>query len=307
MRILVTGGLGAIGQPLVAELRRRGYDVWLCDRVHHPDPRYRRCDVGEWREIEALFGETTFDLVYHLAGEFGRHNGEEHYEAVWRTNAVGTKNVLRMQEQQGFRMVFASSSEVYGEQPVRLSEDLPARAAVRPLNDYAISKWVNEQQILNSAERHGTSTVRFRLFNVYGPGEPYSVYRSMVCRFVYSALHDLPYRVYTDHGRSVCFVDDAVRSIANIAERFKPGEVYNIGSEETRPVKEISDAVLRELGKSDRLVEYRRIDAHNVVEKQCDARKAVRDLEHHNAVGLEEGIRRTIAWQLATYGEPSAT
>ena len=53
--------------------------------------------------------------MYHLAAEFGRINGEEHYEQVWRTNAIGTRNVLELQRERGFRHIFASSSEVYGE------------------------------------------------------------------------------------------------------------------------------------------------------------------------------------------------
>ena len=98
MRILVTGGLGAVGSVLVRELRARGNDVWLCDLSHHHDAQYVRCDVGEFRQVERLLAQHDFDTVYHLAAEFGRNNGEDYYEKVWQTNAVGTKNILRMQE-----------------------------------------------------------------------------------------------------------------------------------------------------------------------------------------------------------------
>ncbi|HQE19325.1 MAG TPA: NAD(P)-dependent oxidoreductase, partial [Aggregatilineales bacterium] len=115
MRILVTGGLGAVGAPLTRELRRRGHEVWVADRVHAEGPNYLRCDVGMYRQVERLFEDRTFDLVYHLAAEFGRWNGEDFYETLWQSNAIGTKNILRMQEKYGFRMVFTSSSEVYGD------------------------------------------------------------------------------------------------------------------------------------------------------------------------------------------------
>ncbi len=71
-----------------------------------------------------------------------------------------------------------------------------------------------------------------RLFNTYGPGEPYSTYRSVICRFVYSALHDMPYTVYNGHTRTSTYITDMVFTLANIAERFKPGEVYNIAGTE---------------------------------------------------------------------------
>ncbi len=301
MRVLVTGGLGAVGAPLARELRRRGHEVWVADRVHSEGPNYLRCDVGIYRQVERLFSDQRFDLVYHLAAEFGRWNGEDFYETLWHSNAIGTKNMLRCQERYGFRMVFTSSSEVYGDWGGLMSEDVLDRHPVRQLNDYAISKWVNEMQIMNSADRFGTETVRVRLFNTYGPGEYYSEYRSVICKFVYHALHDLPYTVYLDHHRSSTFIDDTVRTLANISERFKPGEVYNIAGDEYHDIKTLSDMILNYLGKDDRLVEYVEFEKHNTRDKRADITKAKRDLDHRCTVPLEEGIPRTIEWQKEVY------
>ena len=301
MRILVTGALGVVGMPLVEELRRRGHDVWLCDRVHFQDRQYFRCDVGEYRQVERLFHESTYDLVYHLAGEFGRNNGEDFYESLWRTNAVGTKNILHFQQQQRFRMVFTSSSEIYGGYDDVMSEDVPLITSIKQLNDYAISKWVNELQIMNSADRFGTETVRLRLFNTYGPGEWYSDYRSVICLFVYRALNDIPYTVYTGHRRTFTYIEDAVRTMANICEQFIPGEVYNLAGDDYVTIKESSDMILAQLGKNDSTVRYLEFEQHNAVNKRSDATKAKRDLGHENTVGLEQGIRRTIAWQREVY------
>ena len=302
MRILVTGGLGAVGSVLVRELRQRGNEVWLCDLSHHHDAQYVRCDVGEFRQVERLFTQHEFDTVYHLAAEFGRNNGEDYYEKVWQTNAIGTKNILRMQEAQRFRLIAFSSSEVYGDYPDVMSEDVMARFAVRPLNDYAISKWVNEQQIMNSMDRFGTESVRVRLFNTYGPGEPYSPYRSVICLFIYRALHDLPYTVYLNHHRSSTYIDDCVRTLANICERFQPGEIYNIAGDEYHDIKALSDMILTYLGKDDRLVTYLEYEAHNTRDKRADTAKAVRDLGHQATVSLAEGVARTIEWQKVFYG-----
>jgi dTDP-glucose 4,6-dehydratase len=107
---------------------------------------------------------------------------EDYYEQLWRSNVVGTKNLLRLQERLRFKVVFASTSEVYGDVSEPMSEELMDAKEIRQLNDYAMSKWVNEQQIMNSASMFGTETVRVRLFNTYGPGEyftPYTVGRSL--------------------------------------------------------------------------------------------------------------------------------
>jgi len=301
MRVLVTGGLGAVGSKLVAELRTRDHEVWVADRSHSAGPNYIRCDVGMYRQVEEIFEQSEFDYVYHLAAEFGRNNGEDFYETLWHSNAVGTKNMLRMQEKHGFRMVFTSSSEVYGDWQGVMSEDVMMEHPIRQLNDYAVTKWVNEQQIMNSADRFGTETVRVRLFNTYGPGEPYSEYRSVICQFVYRALQDMRYPVYLHHHRSSTYIMDCVRTLANISENFRPGEVYNIAGDEYHDIKTLSDMILGYLGKDDSIVDYVDFEAHNTRDKKSDNTKAKRDLDHQCTVTLEEGIPLTVDWQKKVY------
>jgi dTDP-glucose 4,6-dehydratase len=183
-----------------------------------------------------------------------------------------------------------------------MSEGVLLQHPIRQMNDYAISKWVNELQIMNSADRFGTETVRVRLFNTYGPGEYYSEYRSVVCQFVYRALHDLPYTVYLDHHRTSSYIDDTVRTLANISERFRPGMVYNIAGDEYHDIKSLSAMILDYLGKDDRLVTYEPVESHNTRDKKADVANAVRDLDHRSEVPLAVGIPRTIEWQKEVYG-----
>ena len=144
--------------------------------------------------------------------------------------------------------------------------------------------------------------MRVRLFNTYGPGEYYSEYRSAICVFIYKALHGLPYTVYTRHKRTSSYIDDTARTLANIVENFKPGEVYNIAGSELHDMKRTSDIILDYLGKDDSLVEYREEEAATTLDKKVDVSKAMRDLQHKSAVSLEEGIPRTIDWQKEVYG-----
>jgi dTDP-glucose 4,6-dehydratase len=183
-----------------------------------------------------------------------------------------------------------------------MTEEVLDEHPIRQLNDYAISKWVSEMQIMNSAARFGTETVRVRLFNTYGPGEHYSEYRSVVCRFVYHALHDLPYVVYLDHHRTSTYIDDCARTLANITENFKPGEVYNIAGDEYHDIKTISDMILNYLDKDDHLVEYQPFERHNTRDKRTDNAKSRRDLGYECTVALDVGIPRTIEWQKEVYG-----
>ena len=314
MRILVTGGLGTVGAGLVSVLRNRGHHVVSCDIAHQPDevgfsvpidviePLYARCDVGEFRQIERVIEHMgPFSYVYHCAAEFGRWNGEDFYETLWRTNAVGTKNIIRLQERLKFRLIHFSSSEVYGDWPELMVETVMDEHEIKQLNDYAMTKWVNEMQVRNSILRYGTESVVVRLFNTFGPGEYYSPYRSANCRFLYCALNGLPWTVFRGHSRTSTFLTDTVRTLANIVNNFRPGETYNIGGSQHHTIEELSDAVLKVTGAPASLVRYQDSEALTTRRKLVDVSKAIRDLGHQDTYSLEEGLRITADWMCRVY------
>ena len=295
-RVLVTGGLGFIGSNLMCELERRGHEAWACDLMHSEKTNYIRCDVSKYRQVERMFIKHDFDYVYHAAAEYGRWNGEDYYENLWPTNAVGTKNILRIQEKKNFRMIFFGSAEVYGDYDGVMSEDVMDTIPIKQMNDYAISKWVNELQILNSAAMFGTESVRVRLFNVYGPGEHYTPYRGWIPKFIYNAIKDEPYTVYLGHKRTLEYVEDNCRAFANIIDNFKPGEIYNFGGDIQYEIKYVSDLILKCLQKADSKVTYKEAELFTTKIKTPDASKAKRDLNFKSTVSAEEGIKRTVEW-----------
>jgi dTDP-glucose 4,6-dehydratase len=295
-KVLVTGGRGFIGSNLVDELEKRGHEVWACDLMNAARENYIRCDVGRFRQVERVFEEHEFDYVYHAAAEYGRWNGEDYYENLWSTNAVGTKNILRMQERKKFRMIFFGSAEVYGDYDGVMSEDIMDKIPIKQMNDYAISKWVNELQIVNSAAMSETESVRVRLFNVYGVGEHYTPYRGWIPRFIFKALHDELYTVYLGHKRTLEYVEDLCRALANIIDNFKPGEVYNLGGDTQYEIKYVSDLILKNLQKDDSKVTYKEAEPFTTKVKTPDSSKAIRDLNFRLTVHAEEGIRRTVEW-----------
>jgi dTDP-glucose 4,6-dehydratase len=302
MKILVTGSRGAVGSHLVDELEGRGHEVWGMDRGHFSPQRYIRADVAEFRQFERVIQESQPDLVFHLAAEFGRWNGEHFYETMWRANAVGVKHLLTLQQQSGFRSVLFSSSEVYGDHAGVMTEDVMEQVPIRQLNDYAMSKWVNEMQAMNAQEEWGAEIVRVRLFNTYGPGEYYSEYRSAICRFIYLAMRREPLTIYLHHRRTSTYVTDTCRTLANISDHFTPGRVYNIGGEELHDMKTVDDMILEYMSIDDSHVTYAESEPMTTKDKVVDCSRARTELDHDPAVPLEVGIPKTVDWMRSVYG-----
>ena len=309
MKILVTGVLGTVGSILKNKLQDKGHEIFGIDLPHSAGEQgfvqsmssekqtYCRCDISDYRQIQRVienFG--PFDLVYNCAAEFGRWNGEDYYEQLWKTNAIGLKNIIRLQEEYSFKLVHFSSSEVYGDYEGVMSEDVMDKIEIKQMNDYAISKWANEMQIRNSRIMEGTQTVIVRLFNTYGPGEFYHPYRSVNCKFCYHALNGLPITVYTGHHRSSTYIDDAVSAIANISDNFIDGRVYNIGSNEYHSIEDLANIIWDCVGADRNLIEYKNSEVLTTKTKTPDISLSVNELGYISTVSLKDGVHKTIDW-----------
>tara|TARA_B110000444_G_C18852044_1_gene606614 strand:- start:10412 stop:11350 length:939 start_codon:yes stop_codon:yes gene_type:complete len=306
-KILVTGGAGNIGTNLCNELRSRGHKVISCDLYNTEREDYIRCDVKNYRELDNLFNSFgEFDFVYHLAAEYGRWNGEAFYENLWKSNCIGTKHVLRLQEKFGFKLIFFSSCEVYGDYDGFMTEDVMSTNKISDtyqMNDYAITKWAGELMCLNSTEMFGSQIVRVRPLNCYGPHEHFTPYRGFIPKFIYHSLKNKPYVVYKGHKRIIDYVEDSCNTFSNIVDNFIPGEVYNVGGrlEWEMDIKEYSDIVLKITNNNDSIVEYKEAESFTTKIKTVDFSKAIKDLNHNPVIDPEEGIRRTAKWMKEFY------
>lgn len=315
--ILVTGSRSVVGTKLVKILRERGHKVFGIDMAHAPGElgwerqmgqgefNYARCDISEYRQLERVFDNVgPFDYVYHTAAEFGRWNGEDYYEQLWKSNAIGTKHLIRFQEKHGFKLIHFSSSEVYGDYDGVMVEEVMDTVPIKQMNDYAISKWVNELQIRNSQLMHNTQTVVVRLFNTYGPGEWYHPYRSVNSKFCYHAIHGLPVVVHRGHFRYSTYLDDCCRTLANVCDKFKAGEVYNIGGLEYHDIETLVDHVWNFSGADRSLITYKDAEPNTVMSKKVDTSKAMRELDHKLTITLAEGVKNTVDWMREYYKIP---
>jgi dTDP-glucose 4,6-dehydratase len=312
MKILITGVLGVVGSKLEQILLARGHNVFGLDK-HHTNKNYGhglgkvegdnyfRCDISEYRQIKDVIDYVKPDLVYNCAAEFGRWNGEHFYEQVWKTNAIGMKNIIRLQEKNKFKLVHTSTSEVYGDYQDIMYEDVINKVPIDQMNDYAMSKRVNEMQIKNSQIMYDTDTVFVRIFNTYGDGEWYHPFRSVNCVFCYNLLHNKPIDVFRGHSRTSTYVYDTATTIANISDNFISGEVYNIASDTTHTIEELADLILKYTKADSSLVNYKNSEVLTTKHKLVNVDKAIRDLNHKNTIDLDTGVNKTIDWMRGYY------
>ena len=134
-----------------------------------------------------------------------------------------------------------------------------------------------------------------------GPGGYYSPYRSVNCRFLYCALHNLPWTVFRGHARTSTYLGDTARTLANIIDNFRSGETYNIGGNKMHNIEELSDVVLKVTGADPNLVRYAESEILTTKLKLVDVSKAIRDLGHQNSYSLEDGTRLTADWMREVY------
>ena len=303
--VLVTGGLGVIGGGLVPHLRKRGYDTKVMDNKIAKSPDYIRADVCSTVEVTQAFKQWDIDYVLHLAGEVGRENGELFARRQVDVNVSGTLNLIQLCREYGARLIYASSSEVYGDVgDALMRENLAPNGQT---NCYAISKSQAEQYIRHFVENYDLQAHIIRIFMCYGPGEYPSYYRSAISRFVYNVLHDRPICVHREARRSWCFIDEIAEGWRLVMEHFTEGkaEVYNIGRNDPRSMDEVARLICRVAGKSDDLIRVTDSPKFVIANKNASFEKAKQRLGFEAKIALEDGLRRTVAWQRLHVTDPN--
>ena len=308
LKILVTGSKGVVGSLLEKKLKNN-HEVTGCDLSHAPGQigfrqkmssekgNYIRCDISEYRQLSRIFEENgPFDFVYNCAAEFGRWNGEDYFEQLWRSNVIGLKNLLMLQEKYNFKLIHFSSSEVYGDFEGIMSESIMNDYEIKQMNDYAISKWTNEMQIRNHIIMSNTETVVVRLFNTYGPGEHYHPYRSVNSKFCFHAINNLPITVYKGYHRSSTYIDDCVDALVNIINNFKSGKTYNIGANSFHDIETLANLIWSYTNAPADLISYQDNELLTTKVKKVDNKLSIEDLNFRETVSLEEGVKKTIDW-----------
>jgi nucleoside-diphosphate-sugar epimerase len=230
------------------------------------------------------------DTVFHLAARPGVRDSWTDFEDYARSNVVGTKRVLDACAGRSIRLVFASSSSVYGN-----SDRLPAEEDFPPMpvSPYGATKVMTEVLASAYVRGHGMDVVGLRYFTVYGPRQRPDM---AIARFIESAAVGAPIHVYGDGRqlRDMTFVTDAVGGTIAAAEKGRTGEIYNLGSGQARPLLEILGELERALG-AEIEIEHEGEKLGDVRDTWASIAKAQDELGFEPATGLAEGLAQQVA------------
>jgi UDP-glucose 4-epimerase len=308
---LVTGGAGFIGSHVVDALLSRGFRVIVIDNLSTGKTGNLAHQAGNDRLVflEADICDGLFTATYNLAPAWKEVSVIIHLAAQTsvvrsvasplsdaRTNYLGTMQVVEYARVAGVRIVFVSSSAVYGD-----ASSVPVKESNRlsPLSPYGVHKLCGEVLLEYCRQAQGMSAIAFRLFNVYGPRQdPASPYSGVISVFAKRVLAGKPVVVYGDgtQSRDFVFVSDAVRAIADAsaAPCIKSG-VFNIGTGRETTINRLARMII-ELSGSSSPISYVSGRPGELHRSLADISEASASLRYRPQVSLREGLMETLAW-----------
>jgi nucleoside-diphosphate-sugar epimerase len=305
MRFVVTGAAGFIGSHLTEALIARGDEVVAIDCfTDYYDPALKEHNAGafEVARVDLATDDLAldgFDGVFHLAGQPGVRASFTDFDAYVQRNLLATQRVFESAARSGVRVVFASSSSVYGD-----AESYPTREDARPapISPYGISKLGCEQLAYAYARSFGLDAVLLRYFTVYGPRQRPDM---ALTRILDALARGSSFELYGDgsQSRSFTYVADVVAATLAVMEHAPAGGIYNVGGGVEASMREVIATLEDMSGRTLEIVE-RPAAAGDVRRTAADTSRIERDLGWRATTSLENGLRAQWEWASVRVAAP---
>ena len=305
MKYVVTGAAGFIGSQLAEKLLEGGHDVVAVDCfTDYYDPALKEENAAGLDVVRLDLADEDLDLegvdgVFHLAGQPGVRSFGDVFEEYVRRNLLASRRVFEAAASADVRVVFASSSSIYGDAE---RYPTPEETEPRPISPYGITKLGCEQLAHAYAQGFGLDAVVLRYFTFYGPRQRPDM---ALARIVDALARGSSFELYGDglQSRSFTYVADGVEATIAAMERAPAGSIYNVGGGEEATMREAIATLERVSGRSLDLVESPSA-AGDVRRTSADATRIGRDLGWRATTSLEDGLRAQWEWASVRVAAP---
>ncbi|QQE80310.1 NAD-dependent epimerase/dehydratase family protein [Alicyclobacillus sp. SO9] len=315
MKILVTGGAGFIGSHLADTLLEEGHKVTVLDDLSNGHLSYTE-SARKYSQYQFVKGSVlnkalvsslvqSHDAVFHLAAVLGVKKCMEDPLTTIEASIFGTHNVATACWIWDKKLVFASTSEVYGKNtalPFHEESNRVLGATTYQRWAYATAKAVDEHVCLGYAQK-GLRVTILRYFNMYGPRATATPYAGVIPQMIERAIRDKPVIVHQDGTQTRCFtfVKDGVQATVRALSQTADGLVINVGTSDEIQIKDLADKIvgLSKSGSATAYVPYKEIYGSGYEDSPRRVPFLQRQIEvlgWQAQTSLDEGLRQTIAW-----------
>ena len=299
MRVFITGGAGFIGSHLAIAYENRGCEVVILDNLSTGNltnlvkrgfqGEVVTGDIRDESKVETLTKRS--DLVLHMAAALGVANIMNFPLESMSTNITGSEVVLKAAAKREKRILIASTSEIYGKNPIQPLSEEDDRVIGTPQNirwSYSDAKAIEEAMARSLNIQMGLKVTTARFFNTVGPGQT-GRYGMVIPKFVQSALKNKEILVHGDGNqrRVFCHVDDVICAVSKLMETEDTiGEVYNIGGKDEISINDLEKLITSKSGSTSEIHHIPYNEVYPI---------GFEDMERR--IPNISKIQRTIAWQ----------
>jgi len=296
MKFAVTGGAGFVGNNIVKLLVSKGHDVVVIDNLHTgkkenlqeiiKEIEFHNVDIRDFSKLESIL--ENVDGIFHEAALTIVQESFQKEKEYFDVNVKGTENIFKIAKKYGKKVVYASSSSIYGN-----TKEIPIKENFerKPINPYGQTK-LEDEFLAEKYREEGVSIIGLRYFNIFGKGQTGS-YAGVITQFMNKVFEKKELQINGDgeQVRDFIHVSDVAQANLSAMESKTEFGFFNIGTGERTSIKSLADTMIK-LSNEKLGLKFNSPLKGDVKLSLADIIKTEKELDWKYRIGLKEGLKQ---------------